>query len=265
MADSLHTALNMALARLLRPLIRLLLRAGMSYKAFAEVAKWVYVDLATREFAIEGRKQSKSRVAILTGLTRIEVNRLQHTEPPGETEDTENYNRAARVLTGWTDDPLFKDDTGRPASLALEDGQNSFANLVRIYSGGVPARAVLDELKNAGAVELNDGKVRLLKRYYVPTELGADKLEIYAMSAQDLLATMYRNVYLTDQPPFFQRAVYSRHLPPEALEKVREYVRKESQKLADRTDDYLFRHSAEEPHNAGELRRAGLGLYYFES
>ncbi len=266
MADSLQAALSSALARLLRPLIRLLLSAGMSYKAFAEVAKWVYVDVATREFALEGRKQSKSRVSILTALTRIDVDRLQKQPPPGQSEGAESYNRAARVLTGWTDDPLFKDGRGGPASLPLEDGQGSFANLVRIYSGGVPVRAVLDELNHAGAVSMTqDGRVRLVKRFYVPTEVSVDKLEIYGMSAADLLATMHRNVYETERQPFFQRAVYSRHLPAEALDKVREYIRRESQKLADRTDDYLFKNSVQKNNGKSELKRAGLGLYYFES
>jgi hypothetical protein len=46
--------LSAAVLRLFRPLVRVLLRNGVSYRTFADFAKWVYVDVATKEFGIEG-------------------------------------------------------------------------------------------------------------------------------------------------------------------------------------------------------------------
>ena len=67
MTDRDANALTAALRRLLRPLVRILLRNGVSLGDFTEHAKKVYVDVATDEFSVAGRKPSISRTALLTG------------------------------------------------------------------------------------------------------------------------------------------------------------------------------------------------------
>src|SRR6185503_18575002 len=133
-ASRTHQALNAAIAHLLRPLFRVLLRQSMSFVAFEELAKRVYVEVAMNDFAIEGKKPSISRASILSGLTRKEVQRLL-AEPAGNGGDSgERYNRAARVLTGWTRDAEFLDSLGEPRALPF-DGEAGFAALVRRHSG----------------------------------------------------------------------------------------------------------------------------------
>jgi hypothetical protein len=70
--------------QLMRPLVRLLLRRGVSFKAFSDLVRWLYVDVAKEEFGISGRKQSVSRVSVVTGLTRKEVSHLVN---PAERRD----------------------------------------------------------------------------------------------------------------------------------------------------------------------------------
>src|SRR5438874_2705214 len=77
--------LQRAVEQLLRPLVRLLLRHAVPFAAFEEMAKRVYVDAALKDFAIPDRKPSASRAAVLTGLTRKEVQRLR--EAPKHLED----------------------------------------------------------------------------------------------------------------------------------------------------------------------------------
>ena len=69
-------ALRSALEQLLRPLCRLLLRHSVSFSAFADMAKRVYVDVALKDFSLPGKKPTTSRVAVLSGLTRKEVHRI---------------------------------------------------------------------------------------------------------------------------------------------------------------------------------------------
>ena len=77
MAQPKHAqALSAATLRLLRPLVRILLRNNVSHRTFAELAKVAYVEVANAEFGIVGKKQTVSRIAILSGLTRKEVQRL---------------------------------------------------------------------------------------------------------------------------------------------------------------------------------------------
>ena len=87
-----------------------------------------------REFGIPGKKQTVSRVSILTGLTRKEVQRvLAEQGAPGVGDTRERYNRAARVVAGWVRDPDFADATGDPAKLELDAGRASFALLVKRF------------------------------------------------------------------------------------------------------------------------------------
>ena len=109
-ASRTHQALNAAIAHLLRPVFRVLLRQSMSFVAFEELAKRVYVEVAMNDFAIEGKKPSISRASILSGLTRKEVQRLLAEPADREGDSGERYNRAARVLTGWTRDTEFLDN-----------------------------------------------------------------------------------------------------------------------------------------------------------
>jgi len=109
-------ALTLAIERVLRPLFRILLRNHMSFKAFVDVAKRTYVGVAAEEFGIPGKKTSVSRVALLSGLTRKEAQRLLDTPAVEDEEAGERYNRAARVVAGWVRDPEFSDAEGNPGS-----------------------------------------------------------------------------------------------------------------------------------------------------
>ena len=64
--DQRQKALFNAIGKLLKPLVRVLLRNGIPYAAFADVAKHVYVDVAAQEFNLPGRKQTNSRIATIT-------------------------------------------------------------------------------------------------------------------------------------------------------------------------------------------------------
>lgn len=264
-ADVARGRLIQAVLRLLLPLVRLLLRHGVSYPVADELLRWAYVDVASREFGIEGRMQSKSRVSVLTGMTRREVGRLFDAPPPTEQPEPEQFNRAARVLTGWRDDAEFLDAAGEPRVLPFGEGDRTFDALVRRYSGNAPTRAVLDELERVGAVRREDRGVRLLHAYYVPPEgreSDATKFEILGMSAADLIGTIGHNLAPGEKGPFFQRVVFTRALPADRLVEARTLMRREGQDLADRADRQLFRLSESAP--TGDARRAGIGIYYFE-
>lgn len=263
----LGDVLASAVARLLRPLVRMLLAHGFSFAAFTELARRAYVDVAVRDFAIPGKRQTISRVSILTGLSRKEVQRVLHERESLEHASVERYNRAARVIAGWVRDRTFTDTHDQPIPLPIENGATSFTSLVRRYSGDMPAKAVLDELLRVGAVERQgDGSVRLLTRAYVPRASAIDKLCIMGMDTADLLDTIDHNLEHGASNPFFQRKVMYDNLPIEACAELRALSAERAQKLLERLDEWLARHDRDVSPNVGGTgrRRAGLGIYYFE-
>ena len=258
--------LETAVATLLRPLFRLLLGQSMSFIAFEEIAKRVFVEVAMKDFNIEGKAPSMSRAAILSGLTRKEVARLLAEPAPGEAEPSERYNRAARVLTGWQRDGDFLDNDGSPRSLR-DEGPRSFAELVRRYSGDMPARAVLDELLRVGSVRrLEDGRIQPVARAYVPTTSVADKLAILGTDVADLIATIEHNIERGGAEPRFQRKVMYHRIAVSHLPALRRLSAAQSQALLERLDRWLQEHDTGVPDDGPEPRaaRVGVGIYYFE-
>jgi len=266
MENPLTKALSGALATILRPLVRLLLRNGIPFGTFADLAKQVYVDVATEEFGIPGRKQSNSRVSIITGLSRKEVLRLKRLPTPDNLGTVERYNRAARVIGGWVRDRIFRDESGGPAVLPLEGDAASFRQLVKTYSGDAPWRAVLDELLRVGAVEKTpEGQIHLRERSYVPRTGEIDKIGILGVDSSDLIATIDHNILYPDAT-FYQRKVCYDNLPSETLPDLRIMARDRAQALLEQLDRWMSERDRDfSPEVPGTGRkRAGVGIYYFE-
>jgi hypothetical protein len=266
METGIAKAISAAATTLLRPLVRLLLRNGVPYRTFSDIAKRVYVDVATEEFGIPGRKQSKSRVSILTGLSRKEVLRVRRLPSHDDLGAGARYNRAARVIAGWVRDRRFCNRSGNPAELPFEGGASSFRSLVKTYSGDAPVRAVLDELLRVGTVERKpDGRIRLLERSYIPKTGEIDKIGILGVDTSDLIATIDHNIR---QPgaPFFQRKVCYDNLPMEVLPELRKKAADRGQALLESMDRWMSARDRDvNPAVPGTGRkRAGIGIYYFQ-
>lgn len=267
MSTEINKILAAAILRLLRPLVRILLRNGVTYGAFADLAKWVFVDVAGKEFALPGRKQTVSRISVITGLTRKEVSRIQQIETPDDSAVSHQYNRAARVISGWTHDRRFSDGKDTPLVLPFEGENPSFAELVKQYSGDMPARAVLDELLRIGAVEKeSDGRLRLIARAYVPLGDESGKLNILGTDVYHLITTIDHNLQNAGADPRFQRKVAYDNLPGEAMPQLRKLSAEKSQALLEELNRWLREHDRDANPDAGGSgrKRAGIGIYYFE-
>ncbi len=267
MEKNKHQILAAAAARILRPLIRILLRNGVSYGTFADIAKSEFVDVARKESAVEGRKQTTSRLAVVTGLTRKEVHRILEQSRPDDRSSADRYNRAARVVAGWRRDEDFLSPRGNPLVLSVSGPGITFQELVRRYSGDMPYRAVLDELAAEGTVLISDkDQVRLLERAYVPKADETMKLHILGVDTSYLIDAIGHNLQTGDAPPKFQRKVLYDNLPDNALPEFRRLSGHYAQKLLEKLDRWLSARDRDaNPGVRGEGRNiAGLGIYYIE-
>ncbi|MEW6719045.1 MAG: DUF6502 family protein [Thermodesulfobacteriota bacterium] len=262
-----HESIYAAILRLLTPLVRLLLRKGIPFRAFADLAKRVYIDVAQAEFGIPGRKQTRSRVSVLTGLSRKEVLRVARLPKPDDSQTEQSYNRAVRVLSGWIRDARYHDADGNPAVLAADGGMPSFASLVKEYGGDVPPRSVLDELLRVGVVEQGEpGRFRLLDRAYIPSMGEGEKIGILGTDVAALIETIDHNLGAEPGAAFFQRKTLYDNLPEEAVERLRREIASRAEKFLEQTDRRLAENDRDvNPAVGGTGRRkAGLGIYWFE-
>jgi Family of unknown function (DUF6502) len=261
---TLRNALATSVLQLLRPLVRVLLRHGMAYEDFAELVRRSYVDVAERDFALRGRKQTTSRISVITGLNRKEVARLQALQGQGETSDPAlagTMNRAAKVVVGWQRDHAADASGATPDLNAAQ-----FAALVRRYSGDMPVRAVLDELRHAGAVTVNEnGSYALRGEGYVPRATDSRKIALLGQHAADLLGTIDHNLSAPAEQAYLQQRVFADHIPAERLEAVRNAMRAAGQQALGGARDLLIANDAGDAEVAPGARRVVLGVYYSES
>lgn len=260
----MRDTLRQSVLRLLAPLVRLLLRHGVSHAEFAQWAKQVYVGEAHRHFGIDGRPSSASRIAIVTGVNRKEVRRVLEQDGPLES-GTRRSNRAVRVVTGWLQDRRFRRDDGTPRALRYGEADASFNRLVRRHGGDVPARALLDELLRVGTVEERDGRLHLTGAGYVPRKSERALFELLGDSATDLLTTLEHN--LGDaSPPRLQMSVAYDHVTDAGVARFRALANRDALELLNRLDRALAPLDRDVvPSQSGAGRyRTGLGVYYIE-
>lgn len=260
-------ALPVAIRKLLPPLVRILLRNGMAAKSFYEITKETYVAVARDEFGIGEKRATISRIAILTGLTRKEVQALLDMPVQSEERYIDEYNRAARVMTGWLRDPDFGDGKGHPLPLRMVGKRQSFSALVKRYSGDIPVRAMLDELVRVGAVKpLKDGRIGLAVRGYIPQKSMDKKLAILGQDTADLIATIDHNVYGNPSSPRVQRKVMYDNVPVESAQAFQAVSQARAQEMLEALDRWLSHRDRDvNPIVKGKGRvRVGIGVYHFE-
>lgn len=269
MSDSVKTGLLAAYSRLLRPLVRILLRHGVTYAEFSEVIKTVFVTIAAQEFRVPGKKMSKARIAIVTGLTRKEVQRLSSVDQKERFKLRTNLSRIGRVLTGWHTDPDFTGPYGMPLEIRYDSAvpnDATFVRLVQQYSGDMTPRAMLDELLRVGAVvETDRNWYRVVRREYVPQTLAPDFLERVGRGVHDFIHTVEENMQKSgDEAGRFERTVRPDiGLKPEDLPVFDAYVRQKCQSLLEEIDNWLTKLDSPDPKRGDNVIQTGVGIYHF--
>jgi hypothetical protein len=245
-----------------------LIRNGVAFGEFVEAMKQVFVASAREDFTLPKRKMSGSRVAILTGLTRKDVKRLMELLDSGMEQESGHVHRAARVLEGWHKDPDYTGPYGIPVELEFEGTPVSFSELVRRYSGDMPARAMLEELKRVSAVsESSDGKIKAVSRYYISSELDPANAKYFGDVIHDLASTLEFNFNVDkDSSPRFERWVMNERLDRNSMLEFQELVNKHGQQFLELLDSWLSRNEVPaEKLSKRALKVTRVGVYLYEA
>ncbi len=267
MLDDLRSVLLSSVRLMLRPIVRVLLRGGIPFREFSELAKFTYVDIATTEYGRRNRPTNVSRTAILTGLNRRDVARIRAAEPSAMLEAV-YMSHGSRILAGWHLDADFVDAGGQPVRLPLEGGPPSFQALARRYAPDLPHIALFKELSAAGAVELcDDGHLQALMRSYIPKSFDPNQIRLWGSILHDVASTLAYNVTRapTVAARFERRAIHAR-VRRSAAPEFREFLEREGQRFLERIDGWLAEHAADEADGAdpGQTARLGAGAYLIE-
>ncbi len=271
MGDSVKQALLAAFRVLMGPLVRILLRQGISYAEFSEVAKAVYVEVALKDFKVSGRRATRTRIAVMTGLTRKEVKRVIDEAVKERFELKTSFNRLGRVLVGWHTDADFTGPYGMPLELEYETGnpnEPTFSVLVKRHSGDMSPRSILDELVRVGAIrETEVGWFRVMRREYIPEAQGAHTFERTGVVVRNFVNTVEFN--MTKLAPGKGR--FERHVTAddgirrEDLPKFDHYLRERCQVLLEEIDNWLAGLPKPDPKKGDDVIHTGIGIYHYMS
>lgn len=273
--DKLRAQLKEAYRRLLTPLMRILIRNGVTVTEAIDLTRRAFVDAATSsEFRLPGRRISDTRVAILTGLTRKEVNQLR--SESGLRESGTNLSRIGRLISAWNQDPDFTGPYGLPVAVRFESGTSnsplSFTELVRRHSPGISPRAMLDELLRTGLAHMDDeGWIRNSGRAYIPSKLDPAAVERLGQVLGRLADTVdFNNQVLQSSLGRFERVVVTDiGLTEEQYRQFNVYMRAKCEQFLETLDNWLATkedrlNAYKTPHEDRSQRiMAGLGVYHF--
>ena len=269
MTNSVKAGLLSAFRVMLRPLVRILLRHGVSFAEFADIVKAVYVEVAVTDFKVQGKRGTKSRIAVITGLTRKEVSRVIEIAD-AETEGARsNLNRVARVLAGWHTDPDFLGPYGLPLEIRYEEGGMSavtFTGLVRRYSGDMSSRSMLDELMRVGAVtETESGWLKVLRRVYLPQSLARDNFERVGEVVKNFIDTVDFNLQKDESGVSrFERIVYSPEgIRNEDMDKFNQFIKERCQILLEEIDNWIAQLDLPDGVERRDITHSGVGIYQY--
>jgi hypothetical protein len=269
LSKALKTQFAAALRRLLRPIVRQSIAHGLSFPAFAQLLKQTYLEVAEDEFGLAFKRQTDSRIALVTGLTRKEIAALRRRRGPLVELPEVEESVMAHVIGRWMAGPPYATPDGIPRRLRYESGDPqvpSFARLVQGLGSRVAVRPVLDELLRVGAVTLSaDGEVALQREVHIPAGADEGHYTVLGNDPGELFATIAHNLAHADAA-WLQRKVAYDHIGADALPALREEARQAGLDFVRRANALLASYDRDRQPQApgGERTRVAVGVYYFE-
>lgn len=251
-------ALLRAVRHLLRPLVRLLIRSGVTFPQLADFLKETYVEVADADFTLGGKPNSDSRVSLLTSVHRKDVKRLRS----GTASETAPVSLGARLVAMWLADPLYQEG-GKPKPLPRHGAAPSFEHLVETISrGDLRARVMLEELERLGVVQVEADHITLLQDAFIPSRSLEEKAFFLGKNIHDHLAAADHNLK-GGEPPMFDRSVYYNNLSPASINEVSHLVNEQATALL-KVVNVIARERQQQDREADTSRqRFNLGVFYW--
>ena len=261
-------SLAVAVRRLLRPLIRLMLHYSVQYPYLANLLKLAYVEEATR-MPVPGKEQTDSRISMLTGIHRLDVKRLRSELVTGRDAPPPSVSLGAQAVMRWTTRPEYLDGKGRPLPLprlASSGNTASFESLVQSISKDIRPRVVLDEWLRLGIAEIDEqDRVVLATDAFVPSHGLDEKLFYLGKNVHDHLGACAHNLTQPDTSPLLERSVYFDRLSQESASILAAYARQLSSQASQAFAQKAMELQEKDSSNSAAHYRVTYGHYYYEA
>jgi hypothetical protein len=208
------------LRNLLRPAVRFAIRRGIKVRTITEELKGLLLEEAHHELARTHEDVNVSRLSVITGLQRRDIQRLSTPIPDATNK---HLDLMTRVIGTWSTNERFSRGS-QPRELSLSGSESDFAILVRSVSSDLNPSTILFELERLRLVERDGNCVRLLWSAY---QISGDVDDAYALLERDLSCLVMgvdHNITRQTQPPNLHISTRFDNVSTEALARIRDWL-----------------------------------------
>jgi hypothetical protein len=266
--SSKEKVLLQTLKTILKPLVRLLIQQNITYSGLQNLLKQTYVKVADDNFKLKGKRQTDSRISLLTGVHRADVKRIRSQEENEINRKAIKASLSAQIMSIWTGHHLYLCEKGIPCSLFRykQDGSPSFEALVLSISKDKHPRSFIDEWLHQGIVELsvkkNKEMISLSEKGYVPEADFEEKLFFAGKNIGDHLAVVVNNLE-NHTPPMFDRAVYYSALSEDSVKTLEILSKKEMMKVLIKINQRANQLQEQDKKTNNAIQEMHVGAYYY--
>ena len=256
-----------ALRRVLRPIVRILIRAGIRFDEFAELVRGVYAESAIRDGLDHALSLTRTRVSVVTGLTHQQVDYYIDNGDALPSANPSLANILVEVLQKWHTDPHYVGPYGIPLELEFEvPSGRCFRSLVAMVDTKVSAGIALEELLRVGSVIYSGEKhFRAVSRYFMmPEPMSPQQIEYFGSTLTRLAQTLEFNMNPRSPEKRLERFVVAdRGLPPDVLPMFESYARDRTSEFLLDLDNWLTPYSSSGEADTGPRIATGLNVFLY--
>jgi hypothetical protein len=160
---------NSSVECVLESIATILLRNGLDSPRSEELLRRAFVNAAAKRSRRTGGKNTQSQIALLAGVSRLEVRKVLMASERSHGE-TPSQSRIDRILHAWRHDAEFSNSRGRARDLTFVGARSQFQKLVRKYGADITVRTFRDELITKKIVVVRGNRLGL-RDFRIPNKL----------------------------------------------------------------------------------------------
>ena len=256
-----------ALRRVLRPIVRLMIRSGIRYDEFADVARAAYIESAIRDSDRDGRPPTRDQVAWITGISRERVDHYIECDETLPSIKTKLTDVAVEVLHRWYTDSHYLGSSGIPLELEFSAPTGpSFEHLVTQIDAQSNPELILERLLRArSVVRSGDERIRAVSRRFTWPEEVISRSDYWGNTLARVIETHeYNFTTAKADNKRLERSVFADHgLSEQLLPSFHAFAKERADQFLFELDDWLGQHSQESPNQRAPRVAIGVNVFFY--
>lgn len=256
-----------ALEHCLKPIARLCIHFGIDHRNLSEMMKAAFVNVAKEEFKVNGKSQTDSRIALLTGVHRKDVRRLLGRAPEKTTGRQQGL--VANLISQWLNTAELLEEHGEPKPIPRNphpDFKISFFSLAESLTNDIHPRALMDECINRGIVNLtDDGMVHLVMESLTPADDLEEKAHIFGQTIHDHISAAEDNL-CREKPIYLNKFICCEGLTELEVKEIEAAARKAAMNALKHVNNQALNQKQENSREADLPEyRIHFGTYFYSN